>query len=487
MRRKQMSKEQFEVIIVGGGISGLATAFYLQKEMGAALRLTLVERDVRLGGKILTHHKGDFIMEGGPESFVTRKPEAWELCEELGMGDRLVGTTTAAKNYVLHNGRPAIVPTNPVSFISSPLLSARGKLRLLKEPFAAGPIDRGDEWVDESIGDFFRRRIGAEAVENLLAPAIGSVYLSDVHKMSVQVSMARFAEMEKQHGSLVRGFFALIKEKRAERKASGAPRLKRPAFATLRGGMTEMITTLAEAIAGDILTDTAVTGIIHDPRQAQPFTVTLSGGQERRADAVVLAIPTFAMADLLQENAPSVAAQLRSVEYTNVTTVNMAFNRGKVGDPFDGFGVVVPAGEKSRLLAVEGVGVKFPHRTPDDQFLLRAFVGGYRNVELAALPDDELIALVRAELQAIFGIRAAPTETAITRWEPANPQCEVGHLVMVTQAEKTLQARMPGLYLTGSGMRGLGIPDCIRQARETVAALQPFWQQSGIQLSAAPA
>ncbi|MDX1415895.1 MAG: protoporphyrinogen oxidase [Candidatus Promineifilaceae bacterium] len=455
------------VAIVGGGISGLATAYFLEKqarENGTPIKTVLIEREPHLGGKISTRRTGDFIFEGGPESFVTRKPEAWDLCHELGLGDRLVGTTSSGKNYVLHNGRPAVVPVNPVAFVKSPLLSGRAKLRLLREPWVAPRT----ETSDESLGSFLRRRIGDEAVDNLAAPAIGSIYLADVDKMSVQVSFERFAEMERESGSLVRGMLALMRQKRAERKASGLPREKKPAFATLRGGMIELVETVAEHLEGEIITGKAVDALAYDPGRPQPYRLSLDDGRTIAAGHVVLATPTFVAADLLEDYDPETAARLREVIYNPVTIVNVAYNRSEVGEPFDGFGVVVPDHEDSQLLAVEGVAVKFPHRAPADQFVLRAFVGGRLHKDLVDLPEAELIPLVRQELKRIFAITAEPTRVDITRWQPANPQPAVGHLTMIAGIEQRLQERLPRLYLTGAGLRGQGVPDCIRQAKELV-------------------
>jgi oxygen-dependent protoporphyrinogen oxidase len=467
-----MNQHSKEIAIIGGGISGLAAAYYLEKEASQCnlpLHITLVEKEAQLGGKIATQHQAGFVFEGGPESFVTRKPEAWDLCHELGLQDRLVGTTSSGKNYVLHNGRPAIVPTAPGSFFSTPLLSAKGKLRLLKEPFVSPRTDL----ADESLGSFLRRRLGDEMVDNVVKPAIGSVYLGDVDAMSVQVSFGRFAEMEKAHGSLVKGMFALMKEKRAERKASGEPRPpKKPAFATLQGGLIELVNALAAQFEGEILLETAVAGLQHDSTNAQPYLLELSNGRSLRANCLILATPTFVMADLLDGVVETaVADHLRAIPYNPVTTVNMAFNRSEITDPFDGFGVVVPDSETSQLLAVEGMSVKFPHRAPDGQFVLRAFVGGQKQPELPTLPEADLIGLVRQELANIFGISAKPTQIHIQRWQPANPQPPVGHLAMIGNIEKKLAEQLPQLYLAGAGLRGQGIPDCIRQSRSLVAQI----------------
>ena len=467
-----MSEERQQIVIVGGGISGLATAYFLKQLGGTAVHCTVIEAAAQLGGKIATERSNGFITEGGPESFVTRKRQAWELCQELGLGERLVGTTERGKNYILHNGRPEIVPMGPVDAIRTPLLSATGKLRVLQEPFVPPRTDP----ADETLGDFLRRRVGPEMVENVVAPAMGSVYLSDVNQMSTQVVFGQFADMERAHGSLVKGMFGLMKQRKAERKQAernGQPlkKEKLPAFMTLRGGLMELIETLADKIAGDILLGSAVTAVTHTPTQSQAYQLTLVNGQVIDADLVVLAIPAFAMADLLAEFDTAVAENLRAVRYNPVATVSVAYNKADIPEPFDGFGVVVPDREPSKLLAIEAVSNKFGHRSPADQMVLRAFVGGYRHEDLIELPDDELIALVQAELADIFNIEAAPTFVRIFRWQPANPQYGVGHLEMLAGVEEKLQALLPGVYLTGSGMRGMGLPDCVRQARETAGQI----------------
>lgn len=454
-----------QVAIVGGGISGLATAYYLERdaaEQQIPLTVTVIEKAPILGGKIATDRRGGFIIEGGPESFVTRKPWAWELCQELGLGERMVGTKNG-KNYILHDGRPEIVPMNPVSFIRSPLLSTNGKLRLFKEPFVEARRDPSDE----TLGSFIRRRLGDEALENLVGPAVGSIYLSDADEMSVQVSFDRFAELEREHGSLVKGMLAMVRSRRGSAADSKQKKQEKPpSFATLRTGLLELVETLAGRIQGDILTGSGVTEISYDPTNTPPYTLQLDNGQTLPADFVVLALPAYNIADLLAPYDEEIAEQLRSVIYNSVTTVTLSFNESEIEDPFDGFGVVMPAKEPSQLLAVEGMSVKFPHRAPEGQFVLRAFVGGH-NTKAAALSDRDLLILVRSELLSIFGITARPTIHRIFRWPQANPQCGVGHLTMMDGIEEQLSEILPNLYLTGAALRGLGIPDCVRQAGET--------------------
>ncbi len=458
-------QSSIHVAVIGGGISGLATAYYLEREAAEQqipLAVTVVEKGPVLGGKIATDRHDGFIIEGGPESFVTRKPWAWDLCQELGLGDRIVGTSNG-KNYILHDGRPEAVPMNPVAFARSPLLSTSGKLRLLKEPFVKARRDPSDE----TLGSFIRRRLGDEALENLVGPAVGSIYLSDADEMSLQVTFDRFAEMEREHGSLVKGMFAMMRS-RSSSSENKSKQEKPPAFATLRTGLMELVESVADHIQGDILTGTAVSEIALNPAAAPPYTLHLDNGQKLQADIIILALPAFNMADLLAPHDEGIAAQLRSIIYNSVTTVTLSFNESEIEAPFDGFGVVMPAKETSELLAVEGMSVKFPHRAPEGQFVLRAFAGG-QNESLVNLPDEELLALVRRELESIFGITAAPTTHRIFRWPQANPQCGVGHLRMMDGIEEQLGEILPNLYLTGSALRGLGIPDCVRQAGDTAS------------------
>lgn len=457
------------ITIIGGGISGLATAYYLQQRFGNKVAYTVVEKTAVFGGKISTTRTADFIIEGGPESFVTRKREAYDLCVELGLKDRMVGTSGSGKNYVLQNGRPEAVPMGPVPFLRTPLLSGKGKLRLLKEPFIAPRTDPSDE----TLGDFISRRLGKEALDNLVAPAVGSIYLADANALSTAVSFGRFAELEREYGSIVKGMFGSMKAKKAARKAAGEPKPakadKLPPFMTLRSGIVEMIEVLTSKLKGELLLETAVSGITVEENGR--YQLQLSNGQTRESDAVVLAIPTYAMADLLAPHDNAIAKQLHTVRYNAVATVTLAFNASDVAEPFDGFGVVVPQAENIPLLACEGMSVKFSHRNPADQIVLRGFVGGKSNESLIDLPDDELIALVRKQLENIFDISAPPTTSKIYRWQPATPQYAVGHLEMITAVEQQLATVLPNVHLTGSGTRGMGIPDCIRIAKDTVNQL----------------
>ncbi len=242
------------ITIIGGGISGLATAYYLQQKFGDEIAYTVVEKTAVFGGKIATTRTDDFIIEGGPESFVTRKREAYDLCVELGLEDRLMGTSGSGKNYVLKNGRPEAVPMGIMPFLRTPLLSGKGKLRLLKEPFTAPRNETGDETGDETLGDFITRRLGKEALDNLVAPAVGSIYLADANALSTAVSFGLFADLERDHGSITKGMFALMKEKKAARKAAGE---SKPS----KADKLAPFMTLTSKLEGELLLETAVSSI----------------------------------------------------------------------------------------------------------------------------------------------------------------------------------------------------------------------------------
>ncbi len=461
MRRKK------EITIIGGGIAGLATAYYLQKKFGNEITYTVVEKTAVFGGKISTTRTDKFIIEGGPESFVTRKREAYDLCIELGLEDRLVGTEGSGKNYILHDGRPAAVPTNPIALARTPLLSRKGKIRLFKEPFVPPRM----ETSDETFSAFISRRLGAEAADHLAAPALRSIYLADIEKLSTAVSFGRFTELEQKYGSITKGMFGSMKEKKAARKASGEEKPKKLApFMTLRSGLLELVETLTGRLTGDLLLETAVTAIkkMEDGR----YQLQLNNGNSLDSDIVIMAIPTFAMADLIAPHDGDMGELLHNMPYNAVATVTMAFDAEDVERPFDGFGVVVPKEAGIPLLACEGMSVKFSHRNPEDQIVLRGFVGGKGHEHLIALPDDALAALVKKQLDSIFGLKGEPTISKIYRWQPAAPQYAVGHLETITAVEAKLAALLPNIYITGSGTRGMGIPDCIRLAQETVSKIE---------------
>jgi oxygen-dependent protoporphyrinogen oxidase len=458
------------VLIVGGGIAGLATAYRLHRD-DPALQITLVERAPRLGGKIVTAEEDGFIIEGGPDSFLAQqKPWGLQLARELGLDERLLGTNDDRRGvYLLRRGKlrrmpdglTLVVPTRFMPFALSPLISLIGKLRMALDLFIPPRRDSSDE----SLGDFIRRRLGREALEVLAEPMMAGIHVAEADRLSLQATFPRFIDIERKYGSLIKGMLA------ARKARASAPPSKTSMFVSMRAGMRELVSALEDALVDvEILSGRGVTDL---ERAGDGYTVHLDSGEQRRADAVVLAIPAYAAADLVAPLNPSLEDGLRAIRYVSTATVSLGFPRADVPHPLDGFGFVVPApaSEPCDLLACTWTSTKFDHRTPDESVLLRAFVGGPHRQQLLEQDDTALIDTVRAELRRIMGIKAAPTVARVFRWQRANPQYDVGHLDRVSALEELCP---PGLFLTGSAYRGVGIPDCVRQGTETAAQVRSF-------------
>ena len=463
------------IAIVGGGIAGLATAYYLQQQ---AVTYTLIESSPDLGGKISTDVQDGFVIEGGPDSFITQKPAAARLCRELGLEDHLIGTNDdRRKVYVLDGGRlrplpdgvMLVIPTKFTPFALSPLISLPGKARMGLDLF----IPPRRTASDESLADFIRRRLGQEALDKIAEPLMAGIHVADPERLSIQSTFPRFVELERRYGSLIKGM--LTQKARARR--NGSPGRSLPLFMTLRGGLRELVETLAGRLDGDLLSGVRVVKLERTPdaADAERYRLHLEDGRALLADAVILAIPAYAAADLIEPLPPALATKLRAIRYVSTATVSLGFRRDEFEHPLDGFGFVVSARENSRLMACTWTSTKFSGRTPADHVLVRGFVGGPHHEELVGLSDAELIQLVRQELGQIMGVAARPVAARVYHWPQANPQYDVGHLERVKEIE-AMAADLPGLYLTGSAYRGVGIPDCIEQGQATAAAVVSHYE-----------
>lgn len=460
------------IVIIGGGVTGLAAAYHVQKQAraaGVALRYTLVERDERLGGKIITDYPGDageFVVEGGPDSFVARKPWAIELVRELGLGDEVIGTNQARHStYVLRHGRltplPAglgmIAPTQWLPFLRSPLFSPWGKLRMALEQFI--PVRRNA--ADETLADFVRRRFGQEALDLLGEPLLAAIHSGVADRQSMLATFPNFRAMEREHGSVTRA----ARKQAAKARQNG---VQSAAFVSLRGGIGTLVDALVSRLHGTLLTGRAAVGLEPDENPGS-YRVHLDDGTMLHADALIVTTPAYAAADLVASFSPELARTLREIPYVSTGTITLAYRRSEVGAPLDGFGVVIPRGEGRRINACTMTSLKFPHRAPDDHLLIRVFVGGVNRPDLLHLDDHALVSVVREELHDVLGIAATPVWSRVYRWWNANPQYNLGHLERV---ERIAALCPPGLFLAGSAYRGVGIPDCVRQAQE--AAEQAF-------------
>lgn len=472
-----------DVAIVGGGISGLATAYYLQRQAEREprpLRYTLLERSNRAGGKIITEQIagfGDrpFVVEGGPDSFITQKPWAMQLARELGLEERILGTNDhLRKTYVLNRGKPTplpdgvlmIVPTRFLPFALSPLISPLGKLRMGLDFFI--PAKRDDE--DETLADFIRRRLGDEALDKIAEPLMSGIYNAEAERQSLLATFPRFRDIEKRHGSLIRGMLAAKRSpKPAAAAPNGAPPKPVSMFTSLHDGTQELVDALSAQLTGDIRLGVAVTALAAQPDRSG-YRLTLDDGTALVARQVVLATPAFVSAGLLRPLSPGAADLLASIRYVSTGTISLGFRRDEVAHPLNGFGVVIPRSERRPINAITWSSTKFNHRAPDGHVLLRVFFGGSRNPQMVDRADEELLAIVRSELDALLGIRAEPVFHRLFRWRNATPQYDAGHLQRVTAIEAALPT---GIYVTGSPYRGIGIPDCVHQAQGTAGQV---WQ-----------
>lgn len=463
------------VTIIGGGISGLATAYYLQKKsrerpQEAPLCTTLVDSAPRFGGKIITADEADFVIEGGPDSFITQKPWGRQLCLDLGLGDRLIPTNDDRRNiYVLNRGKlipfpggyRLTVPTEFIPFALSRLISPLGKLRMGLDLIIPPRQDQSDE----SLGSFIRRRLGQEALDKIGAPIMAGIYVADPDRLSIQSTFPMFVEMERKYGSLIKAMRAARRHHAGGHRDNSQPSAM---FNSLRGGMKELVEALVDALEGDLRPNCRVTGL----RYLSPgFEITFDSPDSPplTTDAVVLAVPAYVAAGLLSPIEPKLPGLLNQIRYVSTATISLGYRRADLlpQQNLDGFGFIIPKSENRQILACTWSSTKFDHRSPADSALLRVFVGGDGAEHLVELPDDDLIALARAEVAETMGITATPVAQKLFRWIRGNPQYDVGHLERVEQME-TLATAVPGLYLTGSAFRGIGIPDCVKSALNTV-------------------
>lgn len=460
-----------KVVVIGGGITGLAAAYTVQekaKEAGAEIDYLLVERDNRLGGKILTESVDGFTVEAGPDSFLAEKPYVHQWAAKLGIEDRLMCSNEASKRtYVMAGGRlhelpeglMGLVPTKIVPFALSPLISWPGKFRMALDLIL--PKKKNDD--DETLGSFVRRRLGQEALDKIAEPLIGGIHAGDPDKMSLKATFPRFLEMEKNHGSLLGAMLA------ARRKTPVAPRKPEPGkpkktfFMTFKGGMTDLSDALAERLdTKKILTGKAVTAVekMTGPEGRTKYIVYIEGMEPVQADAVIVTAPSHDAAEMLKKVDATIAEKLAEIPHATSATVSMAFRRTDLKNPIEAFGLVCPISEKRKIKAVTYSSTKWNNRTPgEDYVLLRAFVGGAKNQELVMLSDEEMIKMVRQELKEIMGLDAEPVITRIYRWIKGMPQYVIGHLERVTAVEER-SARTPGLYIAGGSYRAVGIGDC---------------------------
>jgi len=458
------------VAVIGGGISGLSTAFTLQERAAAAglpIRCTVVDAASDWGGKIVTHRIGDLVTEAGPDSFLSQKPAGLELCHKLGLTDQLINTNKTGKRACVYShGRLHELPEGLVvitrnqlgPILRSGLLSWAGLARMGLD--LAVPRKRSQE--DESLASFFRRRIGRQAFERMLEPLMAGIYAGDAEQMSVQATFPRFVELEQLYGSVIRGMMAS--------REAGPPAIyndpKRTMFVSLKNGLSDLVTTLVSKLTAQgvvLKKGCAVDALRVRSHQLGRwmYDVILHDGSALSVDSLVLATPAYVSAELVRPLTPTAGGLLEMIPYASTATIAMAYPRVAVAGAAEGFGFVVPRAEGRDLIAATWTSLKWPHRAPPDQLLVRCYVGGVGREAILQLDDQALVARVREELASMCGVTAGPGFVEVNRWMKAMPQYTLGHLERLNQIETAL-SHYGGLILTGAGYRGIGIPDCIR-------------------------
>ena len=474
-----MEKPSFRVIIVGGGITGLSAAFTLQEEsqrIGWPVSCTLIEKTPSWGGKIVTDYMDGLLLEGGPDSFLTIKPWAMDLCERLGLKNELIQTNESqnltfaysrGRLRKLPQGLVSFVPTRVGSLFSSGLISWVGMARMGLEWFVPA---RSHGSRDETLASFFSRRVGREAFDRLIEPLVAGIYAGDAEELSLRATFPRLYELEGKYGSLMKGILA---QRSAPSSASFSSTKPRSLFMTLRGGLGDLIGSLVkriEASGTQLRQGQPVKALRISNKHGKKYQVILDNDEVLKADSVILATPAYVTADLLRPLHQPLGGWLNEIPYASTATISLAYQTNEMRMVPRGFGFVVPRVEGKSLIAATWSSLKWAGRTPPGETLIRCYVGGTGRESILERDDSSLVAYVKDELRLIAGIRCQPLLTKIYRWPRALPQYTAGHLDRVQQIHHALRS-FDGLYLTGAAYNGIGIPDCIREGSQTAREL----------------
>ncbi|MDQ3262116.1 MAG: protoporphyrinogen oxidase [Myxococcota bacterium] len=435
-------------VVVGGGISGLVIAHELVKR---GEDVQLLEASPRIGGTIRTFHQEGFFTEAGPNGFLDNEPATLELVEELGLTPRLRrAEPTVKRRFVFSRGALHELPSNPAAFFGSQILSLGSKLRLLAEPFTRRPATDGDE----SLASFARRHLGAGAADTLVDAMQSGIFAGDPEQLSVAAVFPRLVELEKKHRSLVWG---MVRARKAAKDSDHRAKTSGGALCTFDQGLEVLPRALGERLGDRVRTGVTVEQLRPD-QEGWGLQTSVGPVQARR---LVLALPSYAAAELMRPLDPTLADELDQILYSPVSVVHLGFRSDELPRSMGGFGFLVPERERRRVMGAIFVSSIFPWRVEKDGTLLTVMVGGARHPELAALSEAQLVELVREELTVVMGLRDEPHFTQVVRWPRAIPQYNVGHLARIARLQERLLT-LPRLFLTGNAYRGIGVNDCVR-------------------------
>ncbi|PLT33806.1 protoporphyrinogen oxidase [Bacillus sp. V5-8f] len=472
-----MSQSKRKVAVIGGGITGLAAAFYLQKkakEENLPYQVVLIEASPRLGGKVQTAVRDGFVIEKGPDSFVARKLSASRLAREVGMEDKLI-YNSAGKSYVLvkdrlhpmPGGSIMGIPTEIGPFIKTGLFSPFGKLRAA----ADFVLPRSGKKGDQSLGEFFRRRLGDEVLENLIEPLLSGIYAGDIDKLSLMATFPQFYEVEVQHRSLILGMKKSTPASPSKPAKSGP---KKGGFLTFTTGLQSFIDAIeAHLESGSVLKGVRVEEIAKENNNT--YRLRLNNQEVMYADAVIVSTPHHAIPGMFPMQ--PFFQPLKEMQATSVATVAMAFDKSAITQDIDGTGFVVSRNSDYTITACTWTHKKWPHSTPEGKVLIRCYVGRAGDEAVVNLSDEDITKIVLEDLNKTMSITEKPDFSIITRWKDSMPQYTVGHKQRIEGVKNSVKKELPGVFLAGSSFEGLGLPDCIDQGERAVEDVVKFLKE----------
>ncbi|MBL8150671.1 MAG: protoporphyrinogen oxidase [Blastocatellia bacterium] len=442
-----------DTIVIGAGITGLVASYKLCKQ---GQKVALLEASDRVGGVIRSEQKQGFLVEYGPNSFL-ESGETTELITELGLNEELVSANPKAPRYIYFRDRLEAVPMSPPALIATRLLSVKGKLRLLSEPFVA-PRRFNDE--EESLASFVCRRFGQEVHDRLFSPFVSGVYAGNTELLSASACFPKLTDLEKEHGSLFFGMVKTIFAKREAKKAKSSSRLS-----SFRSGMQTLPHRLAEKIGNSLLLSAKIEKI-NISQQSPKYSVEFVRDGQRysfTSDNLIVATPTKIVVELLGDQLPELSKELETIEYTRLAVIHLSFKVSDIARSLNGFGFLIPRGQSVRTLGTIWNSSLFPNRAPEGEVLFTSFIGGAHDLGAVELRDEELVAIVSGELKKILSTSADAKLISLWKWQKAIPQYCIGHVAKLKRIEAAVKGQK-GLYLAGNYLQGVSVPDCVSRA-----------------------
>jgi protoporphyrinogen/coproporphyrinogen III oxidase len=457
-----MKKEK--IAIIGGGIAGLSAGHFIKKKFGDKVQLIIFEKENHLGGTIATSHENGFIVDWGPNGFLDKEPLTLEFVDQIGLTDKLVpADVKSEKRFICRNEKLWEINPNPRKFMTSGLLSLRGRLRIILELFIA----QKNSEDDETVFDFAARRIGSEAAEILINPMVSGIFGGDARKLSLSSCFPIMEKMEKEYGGLFKAMIAKKKASKAQDKKSGGPAGPSGHLTSFKGGLSTIIERLEEILKDHIDYPVCVNAILKDPDGGY---IVETEDNRVSIDTLILATPSYISGELLQNSNPELASILKQIQYSSLAVVCQGYKLKDVSRPLDGFGFLVPQNQKRQILGSIWTSVIFPEQAPKDYALFRTMLGGATNNQIVYLDDEQLAEITYKELSSLLGLKTRPEYQKVIKWQNAIPQYLIGHGSRMEEIDKLL-GEMGNIHLAGNAYNGIGLNDSIKRSFNIVENL----------------